>query len=74
MAMPIRWAVAEHMTRAGIENANQLAKKAGLSYPVASRILAGEDLERIDVATLEALAAAFGVKPWTLLEHTLTKR
>jgi transcriptional regulator with XRE-family HTH domain len=57
------------MERRGLENAYQLAAFAGLTKPLASRLLAGAPLERIDVATLEALARAFRVKPWALLEY-----
>lgn len=65
----IRWNLARHMERRGIENAYQLAAFAGLSKPTASRLVEGVALERIDVATLEALARAFRVRPWTLLEY-----
>lgn len=65
----ITWNVAPLMARRGLANAYQLAAFAGLTKPTAARVLAGEPLERIEVATLEALARAFGVKPWRLLTH-----
>lgn len=58
-----------HMAKRGWENASQLAREAKLTAPLAARVLAGESLERIEVATLERLAEAFNVKPWTLLEY-----
>ena len=66
----IVWNLGAAMKRAGVENANQLAKRAGLSYPVAWRIIQNAPMERIEVATLEALGRAFGVDPLTLLKHT----
>jgi hypothetical protein len=65
----IRWNVAARAAKHGVTNAHQLAAKAGLTLPVAYRVWAGEPLQRIEVATLEAIAAAFRVKPWTLLEY-----
>lgn len=70
----IRWNVKPFMEKRGWTNASQLATEAGITAPVAYRVLAGEPLERIDVATLERLAAAFRVKPWQLLEHTPDKK
>lgn len=58
------------MERRGLANAYQLAAFAGLTKPAAARVLAGEPLERIEVATLERLSRAFRVKPWALLEYT----
>lgn len=56
--------------RHGVSNAHQLAAYAGLTLPVAYRVWTGDDLKRIDVATLEALTKAFGLaQPWTLLEY-----
>lgn len=66
----IRYDLSRQMKRRGWTNANQLAKGAGIPAPLAYRVLSGEPLERIEVATLETLARVFGVKPWTLLEHT----
>ena len=57
------------MRRHRLENANQLAVFAKIPPPLAYRVLAGEPLERIEVSTLEALARAFRVKPWTLLRY-----
>lgn len=65
----IRWNLDRHMARRGLTNAYQLAAFAGLTKPLASRLLAGAPIERLDVATLETLAVAFRVKPWTLLEY-----
>jgi transcriptional regulator with XRE-family HTH domain len=67
----IRWNVAERAERQkGWTNAYQLAKGAGISQPAAARVLAGASLERIEVGTLEKLAAAFGLKtPWSLLDY-----
>lgn len=65
----IRYAIATHMRRKGWTNAYQLAKGAGITQPLAARVIAGGPLERLDVATLEALARAFRVKPWALLEY-----
>ena len=72
----IRWVDVRALAEArGWDNANKLARAAGLSYPVARRffIAEREPLERIDVQLLESLAAAFGVKPWALLEHVPEK-
>lgn len=66
----IRYSLEKHMKRKRWKNANQLAKGADIPPPLAYRVLAGEPLDRIEVATLEKLARVFGVKPWTLLEHT----
>lgn len=66
----IVWNLAPLMKRRGLANAYQLAAFAGLTKPTAARVLAGAPLERIDVATLEALARAFRVQPWRLLVYT----
>jgi len=66
----ICWNLTRHMERRGLANAYQLAAFAGLTKPTASRLVSGAPLERIDVATLEALALAFKVKPWALLQYT----
>lgn len=65
----IRWNLTRQMERRGLENAYQLAAFAGLTKPLAARLLSGAPVERLDVATLEALARAFRVKPWTLLDY-----
>lgn len=66
----IYWNVESHMTRKGWTTAYQLAKHAGISRPGALRVLSGHPVERIDTATLLALAKAFGVKdPLSLLEY-----
>lgn len=68
--MTIRWNVKSRAEARGWKNAHQFAIGAGLSYPLAARILEGKPLERIDVATLEQLAQVFGLKtPWALLDH-----
>lgn len=72
--MAIYWNIKDRAAAKGWENAHQLAKAAGLSYPVAWRILQGEPIERIETATLETLARVFGVKPFSLLEHREGKR
>lgn len=66
----IKYDLKRHMKRRGWENANQLAKGADIPPPLAYRVLSGEPLERIEVATLEKLAGVFRVKPWSLLSHT----
>lgn len=68
----VAWDITAHVERLRIENASQLARLAGLSYPVAWRVWkGGTPLERIDVSTLERLAKAFNVrKPLTLLKYT----
>lgn len=57
------------MERKGLANAYQLAAFAGLTKPTAARVLAGGPIDRIEVATLEALAVAFRVAPWSLLVY-----
>lgn len=67
----IQWNIAEHMARKGWNNASKLAVGAGLTYPTASRLVRGRPVKKIETATLETLAKAFGVKnPLTLLKHT----
>jgi DNA-binding Xre family transcriptional regulator len=65
----IRWNLEPHMARKGWTTAYQLAKASGLSQPGAARVLLTDPVGRIDVPTLEALAKAFGVKPWRLLDY-----
>lgn len=69
----IQWnlaAIADRMTRAGIENRKQLSERAGISLPTAYAITEAGPLQRIDVPTLEALTRTFGLAaPWTLLEY-----
>jgi hypothetical protein len=68
--MSIRWKVRARATAKGWTNPYQLAKGAGITQPLAARILSSEPIERIDVATLETLARAFRLKsPWSLLEY-----
>jgi len=66
----IRWNLGPHMAKKGLENASQLAAGAGITPPVAYRVLRREAVERIEAATLEKLARYFRVKPWALLEYT----
>jgi hypothetical protein len=65
----IRYDLSGVMRRHRLENANQLAAFTKIPPPLAYRLLAGESLKRLDVATLETLARAFRVKPWTLLVY-----
>ena len=70
--MPIHWNLQTALRRQGIENAHQLAERAGIGYPAATRIWKAKDgaaLGRFDLRTLEALAVAFRVKPWSLLRY-----
>lgn len=72
--MPIHWdgrRIRREMKRRGIQNASQLAAATGLTKPTAAKILAAGRLERIDVATLEALAGGLGIRPGALLVHSL---
>lgn len=72
----LRWNIGRHLDAKGWENANQLATGAGLSYPVARRIMQAIEqgdgvIDRVDAITLGKLAKAFGVpakKALTLLE------
>jgi hypothetical protein len=67
--MTISWNVRDRATAKGWTNAHQLALGAGISYPIAWRIMGSDaPLERIETATLAKLARAFGLKtPWALL-------
>jgi transcriptional regulator with XRE-family HTH domain len=65
----LRYDLSRAMKRHRLGNANQLAVFAKIPPPLAYRLLSGEALKRIDVATLEKLARVFGVKPWTLLAY-----
>ena len=68
--MAIYWNVRERAEKQGWANAHQLAVGAGISYPIAWRIMKDAPLERIEVATLETLARAFSLKsPWALLRY-----
>jgi hypothetical protein len=67
----IQWDIADHMARKGWKNASQLAIGAGLTYPTASRVVKANPVAKIETATLETLARAFGVRnPLSLLKHT----
>lgn len=68
----ILWKTAEierQMAKRGWTNPRQLSTGAGISYPAAWAIAQGGAIGRIDTRTLEALAKAFRVSPWTLLEY-----
>lgn len=57
----------------GWENANQLSIGAGLSYPVADRVLKNEPMDRVDMKTLAKIAKALHVPArnvLTLIEYT----
>lgn len=64
----IRFDVRAQARKHHVSNAHQLAAYAHLTLPVAYRVWSGEPLQRIEVATLEALATAFKCKPWALLD------
>jgi hypothetical protein len=69
--MIVRWNVRGPLTdKHEIANASQLSVFAGITYPVATRVFASEELDRIDLSTLGRLAKAFGVRsnPWKLLK------
>jgi hypothetical protein len=65
----LKYDLSRAMKRHRLENANQLAVFAKIPPPLAYRLLSGEPLKRVDVATLETVATAFGVKPLSLLKH-----
>jgi hypothetical protein len=57
------WKIDRHLERKGNPNAHQLALGAGLSYPVATRIIERREMTRLDSDTLTKLAVYFGLKP-----------
>jgi DNA-binding Xre family transcriptional regulator len=63
--------IRKYMKAKGWENANQLARNAMLTYPVASRLLnsEGQSVDRIDVFTLDMICRAFSCQPWDVLEY-----
>ena len=66
----LRWNVRAKAEARGWANAYQLAKGAGITQPVAARVLSDEPIERVDVATLETLTRVFRLKsPWSLLDY-----
>lgn len=66
----LRWNVKARASARGWKNPYQLAKGAGITQPLAARVLSDEPIERIDVATLESLTRAFRLKsPWSLLDY-----
>lgn len=66
--MPIRWRLQELLDQREW-TAYRLAKEAGLTPSAVYKLLKKGDVRHVDVATLEALAKAFGVRPWRLLEY-----
>lgn len=66
----LQWNLAAHLSRLGIENANQLTARSGLGYPTCWRIFQGGALAEIDTNTLETLGRLFDVDPRTLLDWT----
>ena len=69
MPMIIRWDVKRRAEARGWTNAHQFAIGAGISYPIATRILKGDPVEKLEVATLGKLTRAFGLSsPWSLLK------
>ena len=72
--MPTYWKLAKPFRDHRITNALQLANAAGIGYPAATRIWKAhtnsDALGRFDFATLDKLAATFGVKPLALLTDT----
>jgi transcriptional regulator with XRE-family HTH domain len=72
----VRWNIETHMRKKGWTTAYQLAKETGISQPAAHRVLSGDELDRIDVGTLEALARAFGLRrdPWRLFDFSIGAR
>lgn len=70
--MMMMWNVRAFMEKRGWTNAHQLATGAGLSYPVADRIVNGPPPDRIDAETLEKLRVAFTPRartPWALITY-----
>lgn len=68
--MAIYWNVKARAAAKGWTNPYQLAKGAGITQPLAARLLADEPLDRISVDTLETLARAFHLRtPWPLLDY-----
>lgn len=61
--------IRDRMAKKGLANANQLCEFTGLTVPTAYNVLRGEPLQRIEIATLETLAAAFKCSPWSLLDY-----
>jgi DNA-binding Xre family transcriptional regulator len=67
--MAIRWKLDAAMARKGW-TAYRLAKETGLTASAIYKLQKKGDIRYIDVATLEKLASALGVKPFALLEIT----
>lgn len=67
----VRWNIRNRAEALGCENPSQFAKKAGLTYPLARRLWDDPEIDRIDVATLQAVAKALKVRnPFKLLEYS----
>lgn len=64
-------ALAKLMAENDLANANQLATFAKITTATTYKTLSGARLEKIDAETLERLAFAFDVEPWTLLEYSV---
>jgi DNA-binding Xre family transcriptional regulator len=64
----IRWRVPELLRVRGW-TPYRLAKESGLTLPAAYRLAKGDPVERIEVASLEALCDVFGVEPGELIER-----
>lgn len=66
----IYWNIEALLLKHGVRTAYELAKRANISRPGALRVLSGHPVERIDVATLLAIAEAFDVDdPLSLLAY-----
>ena len=61
LGMALRWHVRAIAAKNGIQNAHQLATSLRLTIPVAYRLWAEQEVERIDAKTLERLARFFRV-------------
>lgn len=72
----VRWNIESHMRKKGWTTAYRLSIETGISQPTAKRVMAGEELDEINVGTLEALARAFGVRrdPWRLFDFSISAR
>lgn len=68
----IVWRLKPLLKRKGWENANQLATGAGLSYPVAHRLI-NEQMDRVDLGTLAKLCRALDCQPGDFLVYVPEK-
>jgi DNA-binding Xre family transcriptional regulator len=69
----IRWRIAEMMKARGW-TAYRLAQEIGLTIPATYRLVASEEIGRVDARTLEALCEVFGVEPGELIERVPDKK